>query len=603
MTAASYTTDLTPINSADSATFVLLTASGWTSAGTITAGETDYFIQGSACCSKGLKTGIGGLINPDTATWTIPTDGAVLQWVNYGASAGLNSEANGGLRTIIGNSQSVFYAYKQLGSDNYAYGGWVCLATNDTVTPDYTAGSPASPWSRSGYAINPVTVPGKGSMFGIDASYYGRCEARFQGGTAPDAAATFAGFAALNDATSAKWGLIQAIEGGYKWQGLMVLGYSAALRMTDSNVNIVVANTKKVTANFNTVDVRNVSSVITWTNVNITALGTVSRGRWVTTDNATVNLNQCTFTDMGVFGFGSGTISTGCVFRRCDTITPVGGKLLGCTVDASRAATNTSAVVWNNTNPSGYLDDTAFIKGASNSNHAIQFPTDCPDAISLPGVTFSGYNSSDNQDDSAIHVLRTSGQVTITCAALPSVRSAGATIVKVGTAVDVTVYAKDISGNNVDSARILLKASNATGPFPFEETVTSINNSGTTATVSHTGHGMATSDKVLIDGASLWQNNGVFSITKVNDDSYTYVLPEAPGSNPTGTIKATFVALSGTTSSGFLSTSREYPNSQPVSGWIRKSPTAGPWYKPAPLTGTIPSSGAFSATGVMISDS
>jgi hypothetical protein len=605
MTVAQYTNDLADVDLADvgGADWVEPSATGWTSVSQITQEDADNYIQGACSNTCLVKSGVGGLITAAKSNTTVPTDGAVLNWMFAGTPAALGTEAQGGMRVIIGNSDLVFKAWSHLGSDSYPYSGWVCLATNDTVSADYTVGStPASPWQRFGCAVNVTGALSRGFPFAFDAIRVGRCEARFQGGTAPDAAATFEGFRSLNDATSARWGLIQGIEGGLKWQGLMVLGYSAALRMVDSNVNIVVANTKKVTSNFNTIEVRQATSDINWTNVNITALGIVSRGRWITTDNATVALTQCTFTDMATFGFQSNTTCTGCTFRRCDTITPVGGKLLGCRIEASRAATDTSAVVWNNTNPSGYLDNCTFVKGASNTNHAIQFPTDCPDSITLPGVTFSGYNASDGQNDSAIHILRTTGQVTINCAALPSVKSAGATIVKVGTSVTVTVYAKDIGGNNVNDARVLLKAANDTGPFPFEETVTSISNSGTTATVSHTGHGMATGDKVLINGASHWQNNGVFSITKDNDNQYHYTLPSDPGSSPTGTIKATFVALEGLTSSGFLSTSREYSSPQPVTGWIRKAPVAGPWYKPAPLTGTIPSSGEFTTTGVMISD-
>jgi hypothetical protein len=76
----------------------------------------------------------------------------------------------------------------------------------------------------------------------------------------------------------------------------------------------------------------------------------------------------------------------------------------------------------------------------------------------------------------------------------------------------------------------------------------------------------------------------------------------APGSNPTGTIKATFVALEGlTNSSGNISTTRVYSSDQPVSGWVRKSSTA-PYYKEALLSGSVDNATGYSVNVQLISD-
>ncbi len=139
--------------------------------------------------------------------------------------------------------------------------------------------------------------------------------------------------------------------------------------------------------------------------------------------------------------------------------------------------------------------------------------------------------------------------------------------------------------------------------MPFDETVT-ISNSGTTATVTHTAHGMATNDKVQIKGASLWQNNGVFQITKIGDNSYTYTLPSAPGSSPTGTIKATYAALYGLTGpTGIVSSSRVFTSDQPITGRIRKYGTSAPFYRTADITGTIDSTTGYSTTVQLQPDS
>jgi len=147
---------------------------------------------------------------------------------------------------------------------------------------------------------------------------------------------------------------------------------------------------------------------------------------------------------------------------------------------------------------------------------------------------------------------------------------------------------------------VLVKAT-AGGNLPVDVTVT-ITNSGTTATVSHTSHGMATNDKVMIKGASLQANNGVFTITYISDNSYSYTMSSTPGSSPTGTIKATYVALSGTTdSNGEITMSRVFSASQPVNGWARKS-TSAPFYKPGPISGTISTSADTNFSAVLILD-
>jgi len=198
-----------------------------------------------------------------------------------------------------------------------------------------------------------------------------------------------------------------------------------------------------------------------------------------------------------------------------------------------------------------------FTRGA-NTHHAIELGTSSPTEVTLRGITFEGFNASNSQNDSAIHVKRTSGTVIINaigCSGTVSYKAEGTTTVTVvSDPVTASVTVKDLSGNAIQYANVFVKASDGTGPFPFEETVTEIVNSGTTATVTHTGHGMANNDKVLIKGASLQANNGVFSITVTGNDTYTYTMASSPGSSPTGVIKATYVAIFGRTSNvGYIS--------------------------------------------------
>jgi hypothetical protein len=272
-------------------------------------------------------------------------------------------------------------------------------------------------------------------------------------------------------------------------------------------------------------------------------------------------------------------------------------------VTGSTVATDTSAVIWNNSNnPDTFLDGTSISKG-TNAHHAIEFGTATPTTMTLRNVTFTGFNAANGANDSTLHIKHTSGTVTINVVGgtTPSYRSDGATVSIVANPVSTTVNCKTTGGANLPNVRVILQA-DAGGPFPSDVTVT-IANSGTTATVTHASHGLATNDKVLINGASHWQNNGVFSITVTGAGTYTYTLPADPGSSPTGTIKSTFIVLEGLTDdpSGNITMSRVFPSNQPVSGRARKS-SSSPLYKTSTITGTVSSSSGFSTTAIMILD-
>ena len=76
----------------------------------------------------------------------------------------------------------------------------------------------------------------------------------------------------------------------------------------------------------------------------------------------------------------------------------------------------------------------------------------------------------------------------------------------------------------------------------------------------------------------------------------------APGSNPTGTIKCTFVVLSGLTdASGNITMSRVFPSDQPITGWARKA-SGAPFYKQSAISASVDSGTGFSATALLTLD-
>ena len=584
--------------------------SAWDDQGPPAYQDQDYaYIQGSySVTADTTKTGVGTLLWDYGSTFTIPTDGAMLIWLNFYNPNALASYANGGLRAIIGSGLGTFWSWDVGGSDfgSYPYGGWQNFAVNDTISPDDTVNSYAGGSHQIvGGGCNVVTGIGKGESFQVDAIRYGRCSSIFEYGESGDYA-DFAGFAAANDAQSARWGLIQAISGGYLYKGKMTLGtVSNAVNFEDADTLVLIDNTPKVTANFNTIEVNNASSWVSMDNIIFRALGTQSPGRWVTNANADLDINACQFISMGAFTFG-GTNSTftNCIWRGCGLITVDGGTLNGSSVLESTVAADASAIEWDvNTDPDGYLDNLTISKG-SNDHHAIEFGDTVPSTMTIRGLDASGFSSSDSQNSSTFYFADTAGTITLNCVGCTgnmTYKSAGATINIVEDPVTVQVTVKTTAGVVVENARVLVAASDGTGPFPFEETVTIVN-SGTTATVTHNSHGMASNDYVVIEGASHEENNGIFQITYSDANTYTYTMSSAPGSSPTGTITSTFVALYGlSNASGIVSTSRVYSSDQNVTGWARKS-SSTPRYRQGPIAETVDSTDGMTTTAILSLD-
>jgi hypothetical protein len=63
----------------------------------------------------------------------------------------------------------------------------------------------------------------------------------------------------------------------------------------------------------------------------------------------------------------------------------------------------------------------------------------------------------------------------------------------------------------------------------------SVTRSGTTATLTKTSHGRSNGDKVLIQGFSLAEFNGVFTVANSAANTFDYTISADPGANPTGT--------------------------------------------------------------------
>ena len=622
MAAPSYVSDLTDIIVPNGTT-------NWNAFGGGASGlndESDYYIVDSSCVSKNAwANDYKGMIYDNGATLTIPFGDAVFVWITHLTPNSLAAASAGGIRVVMADNttEAQFDEWYIAGSDTIIYDKrWICAPVDPSIAPN-NDGSAAADYQYFGGGANlPTGGPTKGAPFAIDAIRYGR-EFQCTGGDLANGYATFVGAAAYNDDSTRRYGQIQLSGGVYQLQGMFVMGTaSTAVDFRDSNRSVVFLNNGgNVSRAFHGFEIRNGKSRVDWNNITIESFGRsraagtnhnddLRTGSFEMIDKADVNIDGCTFVNMQDFTFLDSASATNCTWRGCAVINAGGADLSGGTVSDFEWLDNglgmpidPEALLWNvATDPDTLLQDMTFTKGTA-TTRAIRFGTSSPTSITLRNMTFNGYNASNNQNDSAILFSRTTGTVTVTLIGTtqPSYSTAGATIEFVTNPVTITGKAITKTGTAIQSANVFLYATSTTGSLPAEDSVT-ISNSGTTATVTHTAHGLATSDKVWIQGASLSENNGVFTITVTDANTYTYTMGSSPGSSPTGTITSTFVFFKGLTDvNGEISITKSVPANQSVEGWARKS-TSSPRYKQGPLVGTVSASADTTLTGVLVLD-
>lgn len=453
MAIAAYDSDLTSANSGElttasaSANWDESSDGAWDDAGTM-VDETNFYIQGSECISAQFtKTGVGTIINIQGSSFTVDTDGAILIWAFWASPSSLATYANGGVRTVVGNSLGDFYAFKGSGSDfePNPFGGWYNYAIDpDIATTDSTVGSPSGTWTHVGIAIN-ATAQSRGNPQAVDAIRVGRCTMEVTAGQAGDYG-TFVGMASFDDSSGQRYAVFQVVAGGYRWQGLMSIGLTgASVDFRDSNANIVVANTPSVAANFNKIEIHNTGSNVEWNSITINAYGvndviaaTNSAGKFEVVDNATVTFDSCKFIDMSTFIFNDGAnanIITGTTFQRCDQITTGAATFTSCKFEES---INASAVLTATPAAAAKITDSEFISDGTGNGLEIGGTAS---NITLSGLDFTGYSLTVDANK-AIYVNIATGSMTINISggsgvtADGHVRTAGATIT---VSADVTV--------------------------------------------------------------------------------------------------------------------------------------------------------------------
>ena len=139
------------------------------------------------------------------------------------------------------------------------------------------------------------------------------------------------------------------------------------------------------------------------------------------------------------------------------------------------------------------------------------------------------------------------------------------------------------------------------------ESISSITYGGTnnlTATVTCANHGFYTGDQVEIAGAAQAQYDGVFTITVLGANTFTYTMSSSPGANATGTMTAALIpagtdnsqAITSLTSSGATATATYSGNTFLAGQQIQITGATPAQYDGVFTVASVPSSTTFTYT-------
>lgn len=289
----------------------------------------------------------------------------------------------------------------------------------------------------------------------------------------------------------------------------------------------------------------------------------------------------------------------GGTIKNSGQITASSATFTNVNVLTSVVAADEGALLWDvATDPDGYLDGCTFTKG-TNDHHAIRFGTNVPATMTLRNCTFTGFSSLNDVNGSVFRFDDTTGSITLnlvgctTDGAFSVDDAAGVAVTIIIDPVTTLVNIRDENGDPESGVSVYLEAADGTGDLPYQQSITSITRSGTTATVTFgAAHGLETNEYLKLYGITdkVEDLSGAHQVTVTSTTVLTYQTTNSGSTNYTGTITGTGATIYGTTDvNGNISSSRTYVLSQPLKGYARKATTA-PYYKSIELIDTVNSS-------------
>lgn len=470
MAVPSYSHDLTDITLAENTT----NWSRYGAAGNPGVGA-DFSMQGTFCVDKQVSNGDGGLHFNNGSGITLGTGDHVWVW-HFAATPGItqtiqNKGAAIMIGTAAGTTLTAAVEYHIAGNDTFGASGRVArcypidysVRTANTSPPYRTlTGSPGAAPQYFGGGI--VTTATARTNLGIDAIRYGTGAYLTAGeliaaGDGTDNPCTFAGFQAINDASSNRLGILTLVGSSYELQGMFAIGQDNAgtatlARFKDSNKTIVIQDTIHSSATFNTIVIDHASTYVDLSNINILSLCTNSPGDFtITSANPTVYVTGGNWEYLGTITLRSNTTITSTVFRGTKQIIQNGAYISNALITQSVA---TSAILASNPN---LIEGCTF--RSSGTGHAIEVTT--PGTYSFTDLTFEGYATTNGTTGNEVFYNNSGGAVTINASGVTgtiSVRNGAGASTTVNSTVSIT-----ITGLKDNSEVRVYDSSDSTPPY------------------------------------------------------------------------------------------------------------------------------------------
>lgn len=589
--------------------------------------DTEIFIEGSR--SYGYYSGStrDGLLY-DAGSAQDWSNNTFYLWVNCGVAGLLETFANGGLRVrFCGNTVTDYFEVNVAGSDSYpsaVSGGWVMLVVDiekAKTASNGTGGTPPATNAIRYVGITTITVPmpRMADNTWLDAVWrlpQSTAGIRVEGQNTGAVDWTWADIISASD--TGAWGTCKLGPGGSVVINTPIqFGANDAVTHGFSDTNQIILwedwDVATTFYGFTVIGGTGTQSFIAGTTSGTGDDETGSQGWTISADSGgerwffdaddanidTCQLYGCSFQHGGDFQLDNANVEVvSALFIDCNSanVSTIGNFLKNNII----APNTVNATPFLTTD---IMDRVDFCSFEFTDGYGVEITSNTSPQESR-GNLFSGFGANDT-DDSAIHYTPATGDLTLNVnngGNAPTVddRSAG-TVTVVLNPVTLSINVSDIeTGLDVSSARVLVYVASAVN-FPYQASI-SITRSGSTATVTHTSHGLTSGDKVLIAGADQDEYNGVKTITVTGASTYTFTVSGTPTTPATGTITSTFVLIDGTTDvNGDITDTRSYSFDQPITGRVRRA-SSGVFYKNSPVTGTIDSETGLSLNVLMIPD-
>lgn len=586
----------------------------------------DYYegqsgVEGCVGISHATSATVIGMVYSDGST-TIDMSGTMFIrcTAKFGETSKMGTKAQGGIRLIVVDSGGDYKEWYVGGVDDYS-GDWEQFLVDVSTTADNTSATAPTMTDITYIGISSyyVTKPARAENVYIDAQWYGSDPSITITGTATTSGDCWSELESLSQSVTRRDGVIRLRNGIYELRGGMkfnLTGGSGSVDFSDNQNSKLLWSPAPAgsldSASFISVE-GNATGTTDFTLGSLVGTGDDrqgyiggligSLGPRATFDSKTdtanidsMELYGVTMENLGTVAFDGATTQEAitCTYLGSYQVDPGAAEVLSCFF--VNTADTDAALLWNESIDISYCQFIANTVGA-----AVEHPSAVGSPYTHTNLVYSG-NTFDvlNSSGSAISISKTGTSNPTT--------SEGSAVTYIGASVTVKATATTTAGVGIENALVLVKAVSMSpeGPFPVSESVT-IARTGSPvdlAVVSHTAHGMQANDKVVIEGATQAEYNGVKTISYIDANSYSFVCSSSPlpVTPATGTITATFAALYGLTdANGEVSTSRVYNSPQDVSGWSRKM-SGTPYYKEGVLTGTVSTTTGFDRSAVMALD-